>query len=75
MRISLLQISLLQCFKTITKIWLMRFYGLFILLVQSAVFGRVVLFLQFFIHSFHVNCCNLNSQWDDSNEALIILEP
>ena len=33
MRISLLRISLLRCFKTITKIWLMQFYGLLILLV------------------------------------------
>ena len=33
MRISLLRISLLRFFKTITKIWLMRFYGLFILLL------------------------------------------
>ena len=32
MRISLLRISLLRFFKTITKIRLMRFYGLFILL-------------------------------------------
>ena len=46
MRISLLQISLLRFFKTITKIWLMQFYGLFILLVgslskilASAIFG------------------------------------
>ena len=35
MRISLLRISLLRFFKTITKIWLMRFYGLFILLVRT----------------------------------------
>ena len=35
MRISLLRISLLRCFKTITKIWLMRFYGLFILLLRT----------------------------------------
>ena len=31
MRISLLPISLLRFFKTITKIWLMGSYGLFIL--------------------------------------------
>jgi hypothetical protein len=30
MRISLLRISLLRFFETITKIWLMRFFGLFI---------------------------------------------
>ena len=35
MRISLLRISLLRFFKTITKILLMRFYGLFILLVRT----------------------------------------
>ena len=35
MRISLLRISLLQFFKTITKIWLMRLYGLFILLLRT----------------------------------------
>ena len=35
MRISLLPISLLLFFKTITKIWLMRFYGLFILLLRT----------------------------------------
>ena len=35
MRISLLQIVLLRFFKTITIILLMRFYGLFILLVRS----------------------------------------
>ena len=35
MRISLLRISLLWFFKTITKIWLMRFYGQFILLVRT----------------------------------------
>ena len=35
MRISLLWISLLRFFKTITKIWLMRFYGLFILLLRT----------------------------------------
>ena len=35
MRISLLRISLLRFFKTITKILLIRFYGLFILLVRS----------------------------------------
>ena len=35
MRISLLQILLLRFFKTITKICLMRFYGLFILLVRT----------------------------------------
>ena len=35
MRISLLRISLLRFFKTITKILLMRFYGLFFLLVGS----------------------------------------
>ena len=35
MRISLLRISSLQFFKTITKIWLMRFYGLFILLLRT----------------------------------------
>ena len=31
----LMRISLLRFFKTITKIWLMRFYGLFILLMRS----------------------------------------
>jgi hypothetical protein len=35
MRISLLRISLLRFFKTIIKIWLMRFYGLFILLLRT----------------------------------------
>ena len=30
MRISLLRISLMRFFKTITKIWLMRFYGPFV---------------------------------------------
>ena len=35
MRILLLRISLLRFFKTITKIWLMRFYGLFILLLRT----------------------------------------
>ena len=35
MQISLLRISLLWFFKTITKIWLMRFYGLFILLLRT----------------------------------------
>ena len=35
MRISLLRISLLLFFKTITKIWLMRFPGLFILLLRT----------------------------------------
>ena len=35
MRISLLRISLLRFFKTITKIWLMRFYGPFILLLRT----------------------------------------
>ena len=35
MRISLLRILLLRFFKTITKIWLMRFYGLFILLLRT----------------------------------------
>ena len=35
MRISLLRISLVRFFKTITKIWLMRFYGLFILLLRT----------------------------------------
>ena len=35
MRISLLRILLLRFFKTITTISLMRFYGLFILLVRS----------------------------------------
>ena len=35
MRILLLRISLLRFFKTNTKIWLMRFYGLFILLVRT----------------------------------------
>ena len=35
MRISLLRISLLRFFKTITKIWIMRFYGLFILLLRT----------------------------------------
>ena len=34
-RISLLRISLLRFFKAITKILLMRFYGLFILLVRT----------------------------------------
>ena len=37
MGISLLRISLLQFFKTITIILLMRFYGLFILLMRSLV--------------------------------------
>ena len=31
----LMRISLLRCFKTITKIWLMRFYGLLILLLRT----------------------------------------
>ena len=31
----LMRISLLRFFKTITKIWLMRFYGLFILLLRT----------------------------------------
>ena len=35
MRISLLRISLLRFFKTITNIWPMRFYGLFILLLRA----------------------------------------
>ena len=35
MQISLLRISLLRFFKTITKIWLMRFYGLYILLLRT----------------------------------------
>ena len=35
MWISLLRISLLRFFKTITKIWLMRLYGLFILLLRT----------------------------------------
>ena len=35
MRISLLRMSLLRFFKTITKIWLMRYYGLFILLFRT----------------------------------------
>ena len=35
MRISLLRISLLGFFKTITKIWLMRFFGLKILLLRT----------------------------------------
>ena len=35
LRISLLRISLLRFFKAITKIWLMRFYGLFILLLRT----------------------------------------
>ena len=35
MQISLLRISLLRFFRTITKIWLMRFYGLFILLLHT----------------------------------------
>ena len=35
MRISLLRILLLRIFKTIVKIWLMRFYGLFILLLHT----------------------------------------
>ena len=35
MRIPLLRISLQRFFKTITKIWLMRFYGLFILLMRT----------------------------------------
>ena len=35
MRISLLRISLLRFFKTITKIWLMRFFGLKILLLRT----------------------------------------
>ena len=35
MRISLVRISLLRFFKTITKIWLMLFYRLFILLLRT----------------------------------------
>ena len=35
MRISLLRISLMRFFKTITKIWLMRFYWQFIFLVRT----------------------------------------
>ena len=35
MGISSPQISLLPLFKTITKIWVMRFYGLFILLLRT----------------------------------------
>ena len=35
MRISLLRIWLLRFFKTITKIWLMRCYRLFILLLRT----------------------------------------
>ena len=35
MRTSLLQISLLRFFKTITNIWLMLFYGPFILLMRT----------------------------------------
>ena len=35
MRISLVQISLLRVFKTISKIWLMPFYRLFILLLRT----------------------------------------
>ena len=35
MRISLLRTSLLRFFKTITKIWVMRFYVLFILLLRT----------------------------------------
>ena len=35
MQISLLQILLLRFFKTITIIFLIRFYGLFILFVRS----------------------------------------
>ena len=35
MQISLLRISLLRVFKAITKIWLMRFYGLFALLLRT----------------------------------------
>ena len=35
MRISLLRISLLRFFKTITKILLMQFYGPFILLLRT----------------------------------------
>ena len=35
MRISLQRISLLRFFKTITKIWLMRFFGLKILLLRT----------------------------------------
>ena len=31
----LMRISLLRFFKAITKIWLMRFYGLFILLLRT----------------------------------------
>ena len=42
MRISLLQISLLRFFKTITKIWLMQFYRLFIL--QYRIHNRKKLF-------------------------------
>ena len=36
MRISLLRISLLRFFKTITKIWLMQFFGLFVLLLRTS---------------------------------------
>ena len=32
-----MQISLLWFFKTITKIWLMQFYGLFILLLRISI--------------------------------------
>ena len=35
MRFSLLRISLMRFFKTISKIWLMRFYGLLILLLPT----------------------------------------
>ena len=35
MQISLLRILLLRFFKTITKIWLMPFYGLLILLLRT----------------------------------------
>ena len=42
MRISLLRISLLRFFKTITKIWLMQFYRLFIL--QYRIHNRKKLF-------------------------------
>ena len=51
-----MRISLLRFFKTITIIWLMRFYGLFILLVRSlardlanAIFGKLVEISQDFV--------------------------
>ena len=48
MRISLLRISLLRFFKTITKILLMRFYGLFILLLRHKI--KILLMQLFSVH-------------------------